>query len=92
MLFSSITFLGFFLPAVLLLYVLLPSLRYKNTVLFLSSLLFYAWGEPVYVFLMLASIIFNYNMGLRLGEANGVVSYIKGGGSIEKDYYSLLYL
>ena len=56
----------FFLPSVLLLYYILPSLRYRNTVLLLASLLFYAWGEPNYVFLMLASIIGNYNAGLLL--------------------------
>ena len=68
MLFSSITFLVFFLPAVLIFYYALPSLAYKNCVLFLASLLFYAWGEPKFVFLMFASIVFNYNMGLFLGN------------------------
>ena len=68
MLFSSITFLVFFLPAVLIFYYALPNLVYKNCVLFLASLLFYAWGEPRFVFLMFASIVFNYNMGLFLGE------------------------
>lgn len=47
---------------------MLPNLIYRNAVLFFSSLLFYAWGEPVYVFLMLASIVFNYNIGLWLGN------------------------
>ena len=70
MLFSSITFLVFFLPVVLLLYYMLPSRTYKNCVLFAASLLFYAWGEPKYVFLMLASIIFNYNAGLWISAAN----------------------
>ncbi|MBQ9538404.1 MAG: MBOAT family protein [Treponema sp.] len=68
MLFSSITFLCLFLPAVLVFYYALPGLTYRNCVLFLASLLFYAWGEPKYVFLMFSSIVFNYNMGLRLGE------------------------
>lgn len=68
MLFSSITFLVFFLPLVLFLYYALPNLSYKNCVLFLSSLLFYAWGEPKFVLLMFASIIFNYNIGLYLGK------------------------
>ena len=68
MLFSSVTFLLFFLPAVLVFYYALPNLTYKNCVLFLASLLFYAWGEPKFVFLMLASIVFNYNMGLFLGN------------------------
>ena len=68
MLFSSITFLVFFLPAVLIFYYALPNLVYKNCVLFLASLLFYAWGEPKFVFLLFASIVFNYNMGLFLGN------------------------
>ena len=68
MLFSSIPFLAFFLPVVLLTYYMLPGRNYRNWVLLLSSLLFYSWGEPTFLFLMLASIIFNYNMGLRLGD------------------------
>lgn len=62
MLFSSITFLLYFLPAVLLLYYIAPA-SWKNGVLLLASLLFYAWGEPVYVFLMLLSILVNYFFG-----------------------------
>lgn len=69
MLFSSITFLVFFLPMVLLFYYMLPSRAYKNSVLFFASLLFYAWGEPKYVLLMLGSIIFNYNAGLWIAAA-----------------------
>lgn len=68
MLFSSITFLVFFLPAVLLLYYVFPNLTYKNCILFFTSLLFYAWGEPKYVFLMFASILFNYIMGICIGK------------------------
>ena len=68
MLFSSITFLVFFLPLILILYYSIPNLTYKNCILFIASLLFYAWGEPKYVFLMIASIIFNYNMGLYIGK------------------------
>lgn len=66
MLFSSITFLVFFLPITLTLYYVLPNRIWKNMVLFIVSLLFYAWGEPKFVFLMLASIVFNYIIGLRL--------------------------
>ena len=68
MLFSSITFLFYFLPAVLLLYFLTPPSG-RNVVLFISSLLFYAWGEPVYVVLMIFSTLLDYSMG-RLVEAN----------------------
>lgn len=59
MLFSSIVFLFTFLPAVMILYYLLP-VRFRNVILLLASLVFYAWGEPVYLFLMLLSILFNY--------------------------------
>ena len=68
MLFSSITFLVFFLPAVLIFYYALPNLTYKNCILFLASLLFYAWGEPKYAFLMFASILFKYYLGLKIGN------------------------
>ena len=69
MVFSSITFLGFFLPVLLLLYFILPNRNYRNVVLLFSSLLFYAWGEPKFVLLMIASILFNYNMGLLIAES-----------------------
>ena len=59
MLFSSITFLYFFLPLVILLYFFVPQ-KGRNLVLFAVSILFYAWGEPVYVFLMLAQIAVSY--------------------------------
>ena len=67
MLFSSIVFLFTFLPAVLVLYYLLPE-RFHNPVLLLASLIFYAWGEPVYIFLMLLSILFNYFSGLDIAR------------------------
>ena len=63
MLFASITFLFAFLPAVLLVYYISPR-AVKNFVLMIFSLLFYAWGEPKYVFVMLVSIIVGYIMGL----------------------------
>ena len=56
MLFSSIPFLYYFLPLVLAVYFLTPA-RFRNAVLLLASLIFYAWGEPKYVLLMLASIL-----------------------------------
>lgn len=65
MVFSSLLFLFFFLPVTLVLYFL--SLRkLKNTCLFLASLLFYAWGEPVYVSLLLLSMAVDYAVGLGL--------------------------
>lgn len=67
MLFSSIVFLFTFFPAVMILYYLLP-VRFRNVILLLASLVFYAWGEPVYLFLMLLSILFNYFSGLDIAR------------------------
>ena len=58
MLFSSITFLFLFLPVVMAVYYIVPG-RAKNIVLLIASLFFYAWGEPVWVVLMILSIPFN---------------------------------
>ena len=68
MLFSSIPFLFYFLPAVLLLYFIVPW-RFKNAVLLLFSLIFYAWGEPMYVFLMIASICLFFFCGIAIGKS-----------------------
>ena len=65
MVFSSITFLFLFLPATLLLYYVAPA-RFRLPVLFLCSLFFYAWGEPLYVLLMAASILLNWGIGLLM--------------------------
>ena len=62
MVFSSLMFLFRFLPAVLLLYFLAPKCA-RNAILFIASLIFYAWGEPVYVVLMLFSTIVDYTHG-----------------------------
>ncbi len=66
MVFSSLPFLFFFLPATLILYFLMPQ-KGKNAVLLLVSLLFYGYGEPVYILLMIGSILLNYVSGLLLG-------------------------
>ena len=68
MLFSSIPFLFYFLPVVLMLYFLAPR-RLKNSVLLLSSLVFYGWGEPKYLILMVFSILLFYGCGLAMGRA-----------------------
>lgn len=60
MVFSSLVFLSVFLPTVLLLYWLLPSIAGKNILLLAASLFFYAYGEPVYVFFMILSSLFHY--------------------------------
>jgi alginate O-acetyltransferase complex protein AlgI len=65
MVFSSITFLFYFFPAFLFLYYLLP---WKNTVLLIASLLFYAWGEPAFVPLLICSAILNYSVGYAISR------------------------
>lgn len=66
MVFSSLVFLVRFLPCVLLVYFIVPDFMkntWKNLVLFLFSLLFYAWGEPIYIWLMLFSTVVDYMNG-----------------------------
>ena len=73
MVFSSIPFLFFFLPACLILYYLVPY-KVKNYVLLAFSLIFYAWGEPVYIVLMLFASAVDYTNGLlmeRFGTSAG---------------------
>ncbi len=67
MLFSSMIFLWLFLPFTVIVNSLLNP-RYSNVFLLIMSLLFYAWGEPVYVLLMLVSIIINWSAGLLIGK------------------------
>jgi alginate O-acetyltransferase complex protein AlgI len=63
MVFSSLTFLYIFLPVVLVLYYIIPK-RFKNFFILLSGLFFYAWGEPIYVLIMIASTMIDYFAGL----------------------------
>jgi alginate O-acetyltransferase complex protein AlgI len=63
MLFSTPLFLFWFLPIVLLIYVLLPGIRARNTWLLLASLVFYAWGEPGFILMLLLSALVNYVIG-----------------------------
>ena len=65
MLFSSIPFLYYFLPCVVILYLLAPKPA-KNSVLLLASLVFYAWGEKKLVVLMIAAILLSYIFGLLI--------------------------
>ena len=67
MLFSSIPFLYYFLPAVVIVYFLVPQVL-KNTVLLLFSLVFYGWGEPKLLFLMIFTIALFYGCGLAIGH------------------------
>ena len=71
LLFSSVLFLFCFLPLTLLLYYICPRGHKntgKNTVLFITSIIFYAWGEPVYIFLMLFTILHNYIFAVLIGK------------------------
>ena len=65
MLFSSISFLYYFLPCVLVWYFLVPR-HFKNIILLISSLFFYAWGEPRLVLLMSATIVIGYVLGILM--------------------------
>ncbi len=70
MLFSSLPFLFWFLPILLICYYLVPGYL-KNGVLLFFSLVFYAWGEPRYVLLMMASILFGWGSGLLIHKRRG---------------------
>lgn len=67
MLFSSINFLYYFLPCVLILYFLVPT-KYKNSILLISSLLFYFYGEPIYILVMLGAIVSSYIHGILINK------------------------
>ncbi|MEJ0056478.1 MAG: MBOAT family O-acyltransferase [Bacteroidota bacterium] len=71
MLFSSVIFIFKFLPLALLIYFLLIKNFLKNLFLLIISLIFYAWGEPVYVILMMVSIIVNYFFGVLIERTTG---------------------
>lgn len=67
MVFSSMTFLWVFLPIVSALY-FISDKKYKNIILLIASLIFYSWGEPKYIILMLISIVMNYILGLAMNK------------------------
>src|SRR5262249_13861132 len=64
--FASISFLFYFLPLFPLLYCFAPGITAKNLLLLATSLLFYAWGEPRFVLLLVASIVLNYGFALAI--------------------------
>ena len=68
MVFSNLIFLYLFLPVCMAVYFLCPGIRAKNAVLLVFSLFFYAWGEPVYLFLLLAMAAVNWGFGLVLAK------------------------
>ena len=80
MVFSSLVFLWLFLPVVLGLYFLAQE-KYRNLLLLAASLFFYAWGEPVYLSVMVVSILINYVCGLKIatkGEGKNKVALVAG--------------
>lgn len=76
MVFSNLVFLFVFLPLILLFYFIVGN-KLKNYVLLVASLIFYAWGEPRYVFLMLFSIFLNYILGLVIDKYRSNLSLKK---------------
>lgn len=70
MVFSSLTFMFVFLPIVLLLYYIVPK-KFKNLFIFISGLVFYAWGEPIYVVVMIISTMIDYFAGLIMNHFEG---------------------
>ena len=77
MIFSSVFFIFVFLPVVLLAYFLVPK-KLKNVVILIASLIFYAWGEPIYIVLMVFSILFNYLSGLEIDDCKERGDVLKG--------------
>ena len=71
MVFSSLEFICVFLPVVFVLYYCIPGIYYKNVLLVIASLLFYAYGEPVYILLMIISAGFNYIMARIIAYSSG---------------------
>lgn len=70
MVFSSLTFLFCFLPLTFIFYYVIKDIAWKNIILLIASLIFYAWGEPVYVILMILSILFNYYAGREIEDGH----------------------
>ena len=78
MLFSSTTFIYLFLPVVILFYYIFKKSRVlQNIFLLVASLFFYAWGEPKFVFIMMASIIINWLFGLMIDKKRANKSFAK---------------
>ena len=69
MVFSSLFFVYAFFPLCMLLYYISPSIKWRNGVLLVFSLIFYSWGEPLFVLLMLATVVINYFLGLAVERA-----------------------
>ena len=86
MVFADLFFIYFFLPICLLCYMLAKKLETKNTVLIIFSLIFYAWGEPLWILLLLFSSVFNWFIGLMIEkyrETSGAKLAVAAGISID---------
>ncbi|MBQ6395591.1 MAG: hypothetical protein IJH87_04535, partial [Atopobiaceae bacterium] len=70
MVFSSNIFLFIFMPLFFAVYWMLPTIGLKNIFLLLGSLVFYAWGEPVFICLLVVSILVNWAFGCALADAS----------------------
>jgi len=90
MVFSRLFFLYLFLPICIFAYAASGSIKNKNTVLVIFSLIFYAWGEPVYIFLMLLSAMVNYSAGLLIDKFRG--KKLDGITTFAAVFYNLLML
>ena len=71
MVFSRLFFLYLFFPVCLIAYAAAGNIKNKNLVLVIFSLIFYAWGEPFYIFLLIASSLINYGAGLAIEHFRG---------------------
>lgn len=93
MVFSSIPFLFFFLPVFLVLYHLIPEkfTGWRNGILLLFSLVFYAWGEPIYILLMLLVTLSDYVVGLFMERANATWKKVLLGWSLFFDLMILCF-
>lgn len=79
MVFSSLVFICVFLPVVFLLNQLIPAVKGKNALLIVASLVFYAYGEPVYIVLMIGSTLANWAFGRAIGACRGRDAGSEGG-------------
>ena len=76
MVFSSLMFLFFFIPAFLFIYFIFKKRNIRNYILLIFSLLFYAWGEPIYIVLILFSIFINYYLAIFIDKCKNKKLYL----------------
>lgn len=84
MVFSSLSFLFLFFPVTFLLHTVVPNWKFRNALLIITSLVFYAWGEPLYVLLLLFSVVVNWALALAVaGREKGRKALGRRGGGVE---------